>query len=167
MARPRSAAKTLTGGGVTTCLRPTGRSGCVKTATTSCPASMSLRNEGTANSGVPMKISLICARSLNQIAQYGYRQKSGRKIELEARLSGLFSRRVLFSLFFVSNFETDLWNQELPFDQSQRLIFQHAGGLGVQLRFTQLFVLPVWKKQQVDWSVIVRRLAGRFRLCHF
>src|SRR5262245_31557973 len=53
----------------------------------------------------------------------GMDKKSGRKIEQEARPSGLFSRRVLFSLFFVSNFETDLWDQVLPLDQSQRLVF--------------------------------------------
>src|SRR6266542_825162 len=44
-------------------------------------------------------------------------KKSGRKFEKEARLSGLSSRRVLFSLFFVSNFETDLWDQALHLDQ--------------------------------------------------
>ena len=131
----------------------------MKTATISCPASMSLRNDETANSGVPIKISLICPSSLNQIRQDEYAaepqshrelvrkisgrafsahlirdvyKKSGRKIEREARLSGLCSRRVLFSLFFVSNFETDLRDQVLPFNQSQRLVFQHAGGFGVQ-----------------------------------
>src|SRR5262245_5656808 len=100
--------------------------------------------------------------SIFSVAAVAWTKKSGRKIEREARLSGLSSRRVLFSLFFVSNFETDLWNQALPFDQSQRLVFQHAGGLGVQFRFAQFFVLPVCKKQQIDRTVVVRRFSDWF-----
>src|SRR5262245_49919305 len=96
------------------------------------------------------------------VSAVAWTKKSGRKIEREARLSGLSSRRVLFSLFFVSNFETDLWNQALPFDQSQRLVFQHAGGLGVQFRFAQFFVLPVCKKQQIDRTVVGRRFGDWF-----
>src|SRR5579864_7073661 len=38
---------------------PFGRSGCVNTATTSCPAPTMRSRLGTANAGVPMKISLI------------------------------------------------------------------------------------------------------------
>src|SRR5262245_2472351 len=105
------------------------------------------------------------------VAAVAWTKKSGRKIEREARLSGLSSRRVLFSLFFVSNFETDLWDQVLPLDQSQRLVFQHAGGLGVQFRFAQFFVLPVCKKQYIDRAAVVRRFADRFTnrlgLCRF
>jgi hypothetical protein len=79
---------------------------------------------------VPPSLSFYISVSLRLCGKY---KKTGRKIEQEARLSGLFSRRVLFSLFFVSNFETDLREQVLPLDQSQRLVFQHAGGFGVQL----------------------------------
>src|SRR5262245_4230911 len=98
------------------------------------------------------------------------KNQAGRSSRVD-RLSGLSSRRVLFSLFFVSNFETDLWDQVLPLDQSQRLVFQHAGGLGVQFRFAQFFVLPVSKKQQIDRAAVVRRFAdwftNRFGLCRF
>src|SRR5215510_15965499 len=68
----------------------------------------------------------LCLRCLRWHRQ---KNQAGRLSHV-ARPSGLFSRRVLFSLFFVSNFETDLWDQVLPLDQSQRLVFQHAGGLG-------------------------------------
>jgi hypothetical protein len=53
---------------------------------------------------------------------------------------------VLFSLF-VSNFERYLWNEELALDQAQRLILQHTGGFGGQLRFSQLFVLAIGEEK--------------------
>src|SRR6266511_2437976 len=104
------------------------------------------KGEGTRKEGnCPTLLSLSLSPCLP--LSVAWAKKSGRKFEQEARLSGLSSRRVLFSLFFVSNFETDLWDQALPLDQSQRLVFQHAGGLGGQFRFAQFFVLPVRKKQ--------------------
>ena len=64
---PRASASSLTGGAVSTCLRPCGLSGWVYTAHTSCPASSNARRLGTAKSGVPINTSLIPARPLPRL----------------------------------------------------------------------------------------------------
>lgn len=68
------------------CLRPTGRSGWVKTAMISWPASISLRNEGTANSGVPIKISFIALLALPK-------QRRARKQAVDLRKQPLADAR--------------------------------------------------------------------------
>src|SRR5580704_16833813 len=61
---PRRSAASFTGGMLSFCPRPLGRSGCVNTAATSCPDSTIRSSVGTANRGVPMKTSLIPAPGL-------------------------------------------------------------------------------------------------------
>src|SRR5207248_10677487 len=57
-----SSARVFTGGGVSFRPRPTGRSGCVYTATVSCSLWMSLRSVGNAKCGEPMKTTRIVTR---------------------------------------------------------------------------------------------------------
>src|ERR1017187_817804 len=54
---PAARAACFTGGAVSWCVRPTGRSGCETTSEISCPAPSSASNVGTANPGVPQKTS--------------------------------------------------------------------------------------------------------------
>src|SRR4051812_29392721 len=55
MGRLWASARVFTGDAVILCPRPEGRSGCVQTATTSCPSARHLCRVGTAAAGVPMK----------------------------------------------------------------------------------------------------------------
>src|SRR3569833_646493 len=55
--RPVANAVSFTGGGVTCCERPTGRSGCDTTNAISCPAAIKACKVGTANCGVPQNTS--------------------------------------------------------------------------------------------------------------
>src|SRR5215469_896774 len=55
--KPAASAVCLTGGAMTSCLRPTGRSGCETTSSTSWPANSNVSSVGTANRGVPQKTS--------------------------------------------------------------------------------------------------------------
>src|SRR5205085_1386996 len=57
--RPCASANSLTGGTCKCLPRPAGLSGCVHTATTSCPSSRQRLSVGTAESGVPMKTKRI------------------------------------------------------------------------------------------------------------
>src|ERR1700680_2626249 len=57
--RPAAIAICLTGGGVSSFARPTGRSGCVTTNAISCPAAINASSVGTANRGVPQKMSFM------------------------------------------------------------------------------------------------------------
>ena len=58
---PCESAYSFTGGAFRRFPRPAGLSGCVHTATTSCPASTHFFKVGTADSGVPMKTIRIKA----------------------------------------------------------------------------------------------------------
>ena len=60
-----SSANCLTGEAVSAFFRPTRRSGCVKTALTSIPDSITAFNDGIAHSGVPIKTMLICLKQIN------------------------------------------------------------------------------------------------------
>src|SRR5690348_17334423 len=54
---PPASALSFTGGAVSSCARPTGRSGCETTSAISCCAAISASSVGTAKRGVPQKTS--------------------------------------------------------------------------------------------------------------
>src|ERR1035438_3033754 len=56
MGMPWRIAAAFTGDGISSCLRPFGRSGWVTTRDTACPEETRASSVGTANSGVPRKI---------------------------------------------------------------------------------------------------------------
>src|SRR5260221_2087451 len=62
-AMPRRSAASFTGETATSIPRPRGRSGCVTTSGTECPAETSFSNVGTAKRGVPQKTRSISLRS--------------------------------------------------------------------------------------------------------
>src|ERR1043165_5610219 len=66
---PRRCAASLTGGAGGGCARPRGRSGCVTTSGISWPARAIASSVGTANAGVPRKISRIAGRDLDAEAR--------------------------------------------------------------------------------------------------
>src|SRR5688500_6600844 len=60
----------LTGDSASCCPRPLGRSGCVYTAATSCPALTMCSSVGTANSGVPMKTIRTGSGPLTRLGKF-------------------------------------------------------------------------------------------------
>src|SRR3954464_9702174 len=80
---PSAAAATFTGGALSSPPRPLGRSGCVTTSTTSCPARTRCSSVGRANSGVPAKTSFMVSKFPSFKKLFASSTRETRNLKLE------------------------------------------------------------------------------------
>src|SRR5581483_1172389 len=106
---PKRSAHSFTGDAASCCPRPRGRSGCVTTAATSCPAATICSKVGTAKAGMPRKTRrmapplipisgalLLLDLALHQVA---FERADVRDVQLAVEMIGFMLQRARQQIF--------------------------------------------------------------------